>query len=316
MCGMLSLPTGEFMKILIATDGSASSESAAQFLTRLSWSRDDSITVFHAIYAVPFHYDEKFYFDTLKTIKKDIAPRILDSALAVLKPVQAAISVEIDEFSPDQCTPDQCIIKAAEASGVDLIAMGARGIKGIAAAFLGSVTRLVTINSSKPVLVVKPSGRTIPDRMKILFAADGSGHSRAAGEILSAIPFPGDTEVTIANIISSSFSDIPERFALEINERIKDFVAGARTMEYAVSEKIIEQAGEILSKRYKNIHVLTKVGDPSTELLKTADEMEADVIAVGCRGLTGIKGMMGSVSRNVLTHSRCSVLIGKTCKES
>ena len=115
--------------------------------------------------------------------------------------------------------------------------------------------------------------------------------------------------------IASSFSDIPERFALEIDERIKDFVAGTRTMEYAESEKIIEQAKEILSKRYKNIHVLSKVGDPPTELLKTADDMEADVIAAGCRGLRGIKGMTGSVSRNILTRSSCSVLIGKTCKE-
>lgn len=304
------------MKILIATDGSAYSESAAQFLTRLNLSRDDAITVFHAIYAIPFHSDEKFYFNTLKTIKKDIAPRILDSALAILKPVQASVSVEIEELPPNQYTPDQCIIKAAEASGMDLIAMGARGTKGIASAFLGSVTRLVTINSSKPVLVVKPSGKIISDGMKILFAADGSDHSRAAGELLSAIPFPVDTEVTIANIISSSFSDIPERFALEINDRIKDVVAGTRAMEYAESEKIIEQARKIVSKRYKNIHVVSKVGDPSTELLKTADEMGADVIVVGCRGLRGIKGMMGSASRNILTHARCSVLIGKTCKES
>jgi nucleotide-binding universal stress UspA family protein len=85
-------------------------------------------------------------------------------------------------------------------------------------------------------------------------------------------------------------------------------------MEFTESEKIIELAREYLNKRFKHIHVLSKVGDPSTEILKTADSMEADIIAVGCRGLRGIKGMMGSVSRNILTHSKSSVLIGKTCK--
>ncbi len=304
------------MKILLATDGSEYSGKAAEFLTRINWSRDDSITVFHAIYAVPFRYDEKFYFNTLKAIKKEIAPRILDSALAILKPVRANISVEIDEFSPSRCTPDHCIVNAAESSGMDLIAMGARGIRGVASVFLGSVTRLVAINSSKPVLVVKPAAGIIPDKMKILFATDGSDHSRATGKFLSSIPFPENTEVTIVNIISSAFSDVPERFVMEINERIKEVVAGARTMEFTESENILEQARENLSKRFKNIHVLSKVGDPSEEVLRTGETIEADVIAVGCRGLRGIKGIMGSVSRNILTHSKSSVLIGKTCKES
>jgi nucleotide-binding universal stress UspA family protein len=304
------------VKILLATDGSEYSECAARYLTRLNWSPEDSITVFHAIYVVPFHHDEKFYFDTLKAIKKEVSPRILDSALAVLSPVRAGLGVEIEEFSPGRCTPDQCIIKAAEASGTDLIAMGARGIKGIASAFLGSVTRLVAINSFIPVLVVKPVKGADPARMKILFASDGSDHSQATGEFLSSLPFPDDTEVTIVNILSSGFSDIPERFVLEINDRIKEAVAGAKAIEFAESENTIERARKILRRRFRDISVITKVGDPSAEILRTAETTGAGLIAVGCRGLRGIKGMMGSVSRNILTHSKCSVLIGKTCKES
>lgn len=101
---------------------------------------------------------------------------------------------------------------------------------------------------------------------------------------------------------------------MEIDERIKKLVAGTRTIEFTESEKIIKLAREYLNKTFKNVHVLSKVGDPSTEILKTAETMGADIIAVGCRGLRGIKGMMGSVSRNILTHSKSSVLIGKTCK--
>ncbi len=304
------------VKILLATDGSEYSECAARYLTRINWSPEDSITVFHAIYVVPFHRDEKFYFDTLKAIKKELAPRILDSTLAVLSPVRAGLSVEIEQFSPSRCTPDQCIINAAEASDMDLIAMGARGIKGIASAFLGSVTRLVAINSFKPVLVVKPAKETEPGRIKILFATDGSTYSQATGEFLSSVPFPDDTEVSIMNVLASDFSDIPQRFVMEINDRIKEVVAGARAIEFSESENIIEGAKKILSRRFRNVSVIAKVGDPSTEILRMAETMGAGLIAVGCRGLRGIKGVMGSVSRNILTHSTCSVLIGKTCKES
>jgi nucleotide-binding universal stress UspA family protein len=71
-----------------------------------------------------------------------------------------------------------------------------------------------------------------------------------------------------------------------------------------------------MRKRFSNIRELSRVGDPSSEILKTAEETEADIIAVGCRGLRGIKRVLGSVSRNVLTHSKCSILIGKMCEHS
>ena len=303
------------MNILLATDGSEYSELAAKFLTRINWSSSDSITVFHAIYAVPFRDDEKFYIETLNSIKKNIAPKILDSAVAILKPVQAKLSVEIDEFEPSQCTPDQCIVRAAESSGMDLIAMGARGIKGITSVFLGSVTRLVTIHSSKPVLVIKPAEKGLHDTLKILYATDGSDHSRASAEFMGLIPFHKSTEITALHVVSSSFSDIPDRFAAEINNHVKDVVASARSLEFGESEKILERAREVLSKRFEHISVLSRVGDPSTEILKTAETMEADIIAVGCKGFRGMKGILGSVSRNVLTHAKCSVLIGKTCKD-
>jgi nucleotide-binding universal stress UspA family protein len=302
------------MRILLATDGSQYSECAARFLTRINLSQDDAVTVFHAIFAVPFRNDEKFYFRTLTAIKKELAPRILDSATAILQPVKATVSVQVDEFSPAQCTPERCIIDAAESSDMDLIAMGARGIKGLASAFLGSVARLVTIKSAIPVLVVKPAERTRSDSLKILFATDGSDCSRDTGEFLSSLPFPDSTEVTIVNIISSGFSDIPERFVLEINDRIKEAVANRRELEFAESEQVLEQSRIILSKTYKHIHVLSKVGDPSTEILKVGDDIGADLIAIGSRGFRKIEGLLGTVSRNVLTHSKCSVLVGKTFK--
>lgn len=74
------------------------------------------------------------------------------------------------------------------------------------------------------------------------------------------------------------------------------------------------RAGKVWARDSKDINVLSEIGDASSEILNTAERLKADVIAVGCRGLRGIKGMMGSVSRNVIVHSKCSVLIGKVCE--
>lgn len=293
------------MKILLATDGSEYSEGAARFLTGLDLTLNDEITIFHVVSWVPFKYDMESYYDTLKQIKNEVAPRILDSALNILKPFDVKVSTAIIDGSADKY-----IVDAAIDSDMDMIVMGARGIKGIKSLIIGSVTKSVVINSPKPVLVTRLPAPERSGRMKILFASDGSGYSAAAGEFLSAMPFHDETEVTILNVIWSDFSDIPERFVIEINERIKEDVARSRTKEFEESERIIEQSRKILSRRFKNINAASKVGDPSIEILKTAEALKTDMIVVGCRGLRGLKGVLGSVSRNVLTHSGCAVLRG------
>ncbi len=299
------------MKILLATDGSEYSDKAVRFLTRFHWSPEDSISVFHAIYAIPFRTDQTFYHSQLEAIKKELAPRILDAAVAALKPVRAAISVEVEEERVNQCTPEECIMTVAEKMGADLIVMGARGLKGISSVFLGSVTRQVVIHSSRPVLAVKPSIRLDADPFKIVFATDGSAESQATENLLASLPFPEDSELCIENVLASGFEDIPDRFAREVNDRIKDVVAATRALELSMSENIIEEAQSTLCRRFKKIRLLPRAGDPSEEILKAADEADADLIAVGSRGVRGIKVILGSVSRNVLTHAECSVLVGK-----
>jgi len=299
------------MKILLATDGSEYSDGAARFLTRMLWTGDDAITILHVIFAIPFHEDEKFHFNTLQAIKKECAPRILDSTVAILKTVEAKISVEIVEGAMNQCTPDQCIIAAADTSGADIIVLGGRGIKGLTSVILGSVSRSVAINSPKPVLVVKPHVLAPSDGINVLYATDGSDHSLAAGRMLISLPLPQTARITIMDVISSNFLDIPERYVPEIGERVKDAVAGIRAREYSHAEKNIEQARDLLGGRFKQMEALTTVGDPSTEILKQAEAMKADIVAVGSRGLRGIRGSMGSVSRNILGHAACPVLIGR-----
>lgn len=298
------------MKILLATDGSKHSEGAASFLTSLNLSAEDEVTIFHVVYWIPFLYDRESYFDTFKEIKMKIAPEIIDSAFEILKPLNAKISTAITDGSPEQS-----IIDTAVDSGTDLIVMGARGIKGIEAIFVGSTTKSVAANSPVPVFIIKLPVFHDPDRIKILFATDGSEYSLATEKLLSSIPFYDNTEMTVLNVIWSYFSDIPEKYVMKINERIKDDMAKTGSAELMESERIIEQTRKRLGKRFSNINILSKVGDPSAEILKTSEALGTDIIAVGCRGLRWIKGMLGSVSRNVITHSKCSVLIGKMCKE-
>jgi len=300
------------MKILLATDGSEFSERAAAFLTCIPWSREDSIIVFHAIYALPFREDDAFYVSQLAAIKKELAPRILDSAVAILKSVKANVSVEIEEGPLNRCAPEQCIIEAADKMDADLIALGSRGTKGIGSVFLGSVARMVAISATRPVLVVKPPVQINSHKLKILFATDGSPCSRATTDLLTAIPFSKDTHITVLQVLTSGFADIPEQYVSEVNERVKVFAEKIKESECADSDRTMEETLKRLRTGFSGIASLVKKGDPAEEILKTAEEADVDLIVVGSRGLRGIKGVLGSVSRNVLTHAKCPVLIGKT----
>ena len=298
------------MRILLATDGSEHSEGAARFLARLNLSPEDEITIFHAVYWIPCLYGQELYYDTFKAIKKEIAPRILDSAVDILKPVQAKISTLILDGPPEYCISD-----AAVECNSDLIVIGARGLKGIDSLFIGSVAKSVTINSSKPVLVTKLPAYEKSDIIKILLATDGSEHSAATAKFLSGIPFPDNTEITVLNVMPWEFLDIPKTFVPEINERFNEIMGETRSRQLIESKRVLDQAKEYLNKKFTNIKVLSEVGDSSAEIIKASEMLKTDIIAVGCRSLRGIRGMLGSVSRNIIGQAKCSVLIGKKCKE-
>jgi len=51
-------------------------------------------------------------------------------------------------------------------------------------------------------------------------------------------------------------------------------------------------------------------GDAATEILQYAEAQEVNLIVTGSRGLSAVKGwLLGSVSRKLIYHSKCSVLV-------
>ncbi|HXX58656.1 MAG TPA: universal stress protein [Thermodesulfovibrionales bacterium] len=291
------------MKLLLATDGSESAEGAAQFLTRLQFSPDDEIIVLHVISEIP--YDDDYRLKIMQAMKR-VAPKILKASVNVLKKVRAKVGIIEEEG-----VPDATIMKIAEDSQADIIVMGARGLKGIKSVFLGSVTRSVAINSPRPVLITKPFRKRDRGPIKILFPTDNSESSQATAKLLASLPFPDNTELTVMHVEPPALSDIPERFAIEVNDALKEDIARTLKKKSEESERIVEQARTLLGRKFPRLTVITVQGDPSMEILREAENMKGDLIAVGSRGLRGLKGVLGSVSRRVLGHSLCSVLVGK-----
>jgi nucleotide-binding universal stress UspA family protein len=306
------------MKILLATDGSEQSEKAARLITRFELKPDDEIIVFHAISWIPFQEDRESFYKNLSYLRREIAGKIIDSAINILRPVPARIKTATREGFADKA-----ILEEAAGSDVDLIVMGARGLKGVSSFLLGSVTRSAAIQSTKPVLIVKnmrdegagETGKKQKPLMSVLLATDGSDFSVAAARFLATMPLPAETPVRLLNVSWSAVSDIPERYIIEVDDLVKQEIERARENEYAVSGGLIRRARAELEKKFSGISETIRLGDPAEEIIAESREWNADIVVVGCRGLRGIRGMMGSVSRKVLGLADYSVLIGRVCGE-
>jgi nucleotide-binding universal stress UspA family protein len=299
------------MKILLATDGSEYSDGAARFLARFDFAQTDEITVLHVVHGKQFPHSGDPNYAALMQIGQEIAPGIVDAAAGLLKGLPAKVSTTVTMGHPVDA-----ILNVATQTGSDLIVMGNRGMKVVGSLLLGSVTRAVAINSPQSVLVVKPPQRKPDDPLKVLFATDGSECARETERVLSLIPFHPGTIITALYVSLLTYMDIPERFCSGLDERLKKIMAGMKEAETKHAEEVLEQARTRLLEKFPNVAVLIKNGDPSEQILQAAQETGSNVIALGSRGMCGVRGMLGSVARNVHSHADCSVLVCKRGKET
>ncbi|KPK02536.1 MAG: hypothetical protein AMK71_01945 [Nitrospira bacterium SG8_35_4] len=294
------------MKILFATDGSEASEKAGAFLSRFRLTANDEVAIIHAVSWVPVMSEWEYIYDNLKSIKEDVAPRILEAASNILKPSKARITTLcVDDY------PDRAITEKASELHADLIVLGTQGMRGITSRIIGSVTRSVAIRSAKPVLAVQPRGEKVSGPMKIVLATDGSPSSAAIRNVLLSLPFPDDSELIIVSVMPTAYLDIPERFSIEVNDKMKKIVAGIKEKEATEADAVLDDAAQKLHTKFSNIQKILRSGAPPAGILSVADEYNADIIAVGSSGMRGIKGMIGSTARYIINHAACSVLIGK-----
>ncbi|HEU5034754.1 MAG TPA: universal stress protein [Mycobacteriales bacterium] len=84
--------------------------------------------------------------------------------------------------------------------------------------------------------------------------------------------------------------------------------------ERVAAEEVVRRAGERLAQTGVSAIALARLGEPADALLAIAEELDADLIVVGNRGMTGVRRyLLGSVADRVAHHAPCSVHIVHTC---
>lgn len=143
---------------------------------------------------------------------------------------------------------------------------------------------------------------------KVIVALDGSPEADTA--LVKIIDYlnPAETEYHALYVISpSKYATIEGAAGYE----------GISTL-HEIRDRIIAEEKDMVTERVKNIahdhgieiSMLVRLGDPRSEILKAAEEINADIIVVGSTGKgLGQRILLGSVSTYIVTHSKISTMV-------
>ncbi|WP_028950886.1 universal stress protein [Sulfurihydrogenibium subterraneum] len=141
---------------------------------------------------------------------------------------------------------------------------------------------------------------------KIVVGYDGSVYANNALKKAIEVAKCSEAEIYVVGVIKPlDFGLIDYITPTELEEYEKEeILKEEKYLKEAI--KIVEESG--LKASYKILE-----GDPSEEIMTYADEVGADLIVVGHRGLGGFKRLLlGSTSSEIVKYAKQNVLVVKS----
>jgi nucleotide-binding universal stress UspA family protein len=144
----------------------------------------------------------------------------------------------------------------------------------------------------------------------VLVATDGSGQSlKAARYVRSLLPPPGIDRVSVVAVIRP-LAAVP--FASDFGEAEQ----AARDQDptglsfRSAAEEAVERVAAEFRDTVDRVESYVRAGTPADEIVRAADDLDADLIVVGGRGKGTVEAiLLGSVAYRVLHHAPCPVLV-------
>ena len=214
----------------------------------------------------------------------------------------------------------ELILEKAGSKKLDLVVLGAKGLRSTVSILLGGVAQQVMEHALCPVLIVRAPYHGF---QHILLAVDGSASSLNAARYLGKFPLPEGAKVHLIHVLPPSPLPI-----------MMETYAGAWRTVYALAptpeedevhrreqarmgEAVLKRTGGLLRRFGIEPDTHLARGDAATEIMEYAKTNRIDLIAAGSHGLSNLRGLwLGSVSRKLVHYSDCSVLLVKTAQEA
>ncbi len=144
------------MKILIAVDGSESSDVAVEEVSKRPWPADSVVRIISVAETLPLDVLSlpPRYREDIERAARHRAETIVERAIARLRDSDARILPISSTVLID--SPRDAIVEEAERWGADLIVVGSHGYRGPERALLGSVSQAVATQAKCSVEIARP----------------------------------------------------------------------------------------------------------------------------------------------------------------
>lgn len=189
------------------------------------------------------------------------------------------------------------VLRVAEQSGADLIAVGRRGGNPVTHLLLGSVSTDVVHHAHVPVLVV-PDAEVRPVR-RTLIGVDGSPHSARA--LAFAVDWFPAAEFTGLHVVPTS---------PEIRMIFGDADTHVDPSKERIARQVVEQTVKMAGVLPERITPLAAAGGAAEGLVTAYRTGEYDLAVVGSRGMGSLGELfLGSVSERLVRLGAGPVIV-------
>lgn len=141
----------------------------------------------------------------------------------------------------------------------------------------------------------------------ILVPVDGSGYANRAIVYAGDLASKYDAKVVLLHAINYPFGRLPDelhRYA------VSEHLDGPGEVDAVVGKMLDSAEDRAKDAGAKEIARESREGDPAEMILNAVKSFDADLIVMGSRGLSELKGLLvGSVSYKILHHAEVPVTI-------
>lgn len=292
-----------YRRILVPTDFSATAERAAALAAALARRDGAELTLLHVSPMADFAFMavEPIY------LPEELWERLWDREVAHIQRELDDLQAKLERGAGGELTVrttyrrgDPAVRIAAEAREgcADLIVMGTRGAGGGLRHLFGGVAEAVARTAPCPVLLATASAPAQPPS-HALACIDYSAFSEPVLEQAAALVGARGTLTCL---------HVWQHPPLIAAEPLAEFTAEIERARAAEARRLAEfvdssPAGDLCAaKRFE-------IGSPARTILETAEEVKADVIALGSHGRRGVERIIGTVADRVLRNADVPVLM-------
>lgn len=298
------------MRILLAYDGSESSEIALGDLKRAGLPPEADVTVMSmADVFLPAPVDEPMYETEAIKLAHKRAQHMLDEAEALAKRASEQVKSLFPSWTisheAEADSPAWALIRKADEWKPDLIVMGARGHSVFGGRLiLGSISQRVLYEARCSVRIARATRKDAKQSVRILIGVDNSTDSNGAVEAVCSRNWPNGSEVALLSVV-----DTVMPVNIDPNQpSVMKWIEVDDEKNWEQVREVFEPSAEKLRRAGLHTEVLIRRGNPADQTLQEADTWGADCIFVGAKGTRGVERLLlGSVSSAVSARAHCSV---------